>query len=111
VAGKKGRGPLVRVELEPGRYVKMHREDARRAGLLPSKAQTPAGNKMRVPARDKAVSASANKSADFTTIAGVGTATAADLQEHGIQTLDQLRTADVGFLSSRAQSAIEEWRS
>lgn len=122
--GKKpAKGPLIRVELQPGRYVKMHRQDAIDQGLLkpkkkpkekaPKKGRKPARDKMRRPERDKALSATANKPDtppdDFTVIPGVGPATAGELQQHGIRTFEQLRKADVGFLHGRAQTAIEEW--
>lgn len=84
---------LVRVEISPGRFVKMHRAAA-------DKMCQPGSNKR--PPR--------NPMDDFTTIPGVGEATAMQLQAHGIQTYAQLRTADVGFLPTRAQTAIEEWR-
>ncbi len=100
-----GKGPLVRVELEPGRFVKVHKEDAREAGLL--KQRRAPGDKMRKPSGDKA---QAPAPADFTVIEGVGSATAATIQAQGIRTLEALRTADLGFLSGRAQAAVEAWR-
>jgi predicted flap endonuclease-1-like 5' DNA nuclease len=83
---------LVRVEIAPGRFVKVRRDKA---------------DKMRRPGDNKRPR---NPTDDFTAIPGVGQATAMQLQAHGIQTFAQLRTTDVGFLPTRAQTAIEEWR-
>lgn len=123
-----GRGPLVRVELEPGRWAKMHREDAVAAGLLkPKKKREPAEDKMRRAMNDKgdegrstkdeeraSESASVAETAgirdDFTEILGVGSSTAQELREQGFSTLEELWTGDLSVLSWRARRAIEEWR-
>ena len=48
-------GPLVKVEIRPGVFVKMREADARARGLLSEeKAQPPAPNKLRRGARNKA---------------------------------------------------------
>jgi hypothetical protein len=47
-------GPLVRIQIRPGVYVRMREADARARGLLPAeKAQPPAPNKARRKAADK----------------------------------------------------------
>lgn len=55
-------GPLVRVQVGPGRYVKMYEDEAREKGLWPppetesppeTKAARPARNKKREPTADK----------------------------------------------------------
>ena len=48
-----GKGPLVRVHLGRGRYVKMYREDAERQGYLQPKARRGAEDKLRAPEGDK----------------------------------------------------------
>ena len=139
------KGPLVRVKLSPGRYVKMYEADAIAAGHLPPKAapkvEKPKGkpaqeNKGRRPEGDKvkvadvpllvetavketAVAsaesgASAEAGDDFTTIGGIGKATARLLAAHGIVTFDELREAategQLSFMSSQQQQAIETWK-
>lgn len=47
----KSNGELVKIEVRPGVYVKMHREDAEAQGLL--KAKTDSENKMQQPAGNK----------------------------------------------------------
>lgn len=111
---KKGR--LIRVEISPGRIVKMYEADAAARGyVVPQveKALPPAQNKMRLPEEDK--NAEAGKSQepadDFTTIDGVGPATARALVVNGITTFAQLRAAGkLSFLTASANAAIEEWR-
>lgn len=116
------RGPLVKVEISPGRYVKMHQEDAIARGLIPSeKKKRPAGrDKMRSPGRDKGAppqpppegGQNAATTDDFTVIPGVGPATARALEAHGFSTLEQLReVGELTFLGSAINLAIEEWRS
>ena len=129
------KGPLVKVEISPGRTVKMHREDAIRQGLLKAqpaaqnKAQAPAANKAQAPAQNK-VGESTEAPADeygaqadisklpplpdlFKEIPGVGAATARALVARGIRTFEQLRQADLDemdYLSSNVRQAIEAWR-
>lgn len=127
------KGKLVRVELQPGRFVKMFEADAVAQGLIEKKKRPASGDKMRRPGGDKGNSpspqppptgrgsmASADEAAgeekaapldDFTVIEGIGPATARALQARGIKTFEELRAAnDLGFLSSQAQTAIEQWR-
>lgn len=106
-----GRGPLVRVQIG-SRLVKMYEQDAIAAGHLQPKA------KAAPPAEDKAIPAEADKGEaetappdDFTSIDGVGPATARMLAAHGINTFEALREADLGFLSAQARQAVDEWRS
>jgi len=124
----KSRGPLVRVELEPGRFVKMYKKDAGALGLLkPSpqgKVRRPGGDKMRRPEGDKGQpppqpSPKEGEEAevstrvitdDFTVIPGIGEATAAMLRERGILTLEVLREMETGDLPARVARAIERWR-
>lgn len=101
-----GKGKLVRVEIGPGRYGMMHRQDAVEAGLVAApKRRKPAEDKMRRPEADK------SGRDDFTTIRGIGAMTARRLYERGIFTFEQLRTADVSDLPGRARWEIKNWRS
>lgn len=109
--------PLVRVELEPGRFVKMYRDDVQRLGLIgPAKVQEAVEDKMRRPAEDKTIPESHSgpdmdeTSDDLTEIPGVGPATAERLRAQGLETLEELRTVDLSALDGRARRAIERWR-
>jgi predicted flap endonuclease-1-like 5' DNA nuclease len=127
------KGPLVRVELEPGRFVKMYKEDARAQGLLaPKKERRPTGDKARRPENDKARRPDADKAStrvlidseepeivevtiggkaeDLTVVDGIGEAAAAMLHECGILTLDELRAVETCDLPARVARAIERWR-
>lgn len=119
--GKKGR--LVRVELEPGRFVKMHREDAIAQRLLKPKAKRPAEDKRRQVEEDKGtrgqgkevstrVLTEAGKALndDFTEIRGIGKATAAMLYARGVWTFEGLRTVDLEGLPEYVRRVVEEWR-
>lgn len=122
-----GKGPLVKVELQPGRFVKMYRDDAIAAGLLdapePKKRRQKPADKMRAPAQDKSKSnvvvtdqpAGARAivttvADDFTQIPGIGAATAEELRQRGFYTFEDLRNADLAELPWRARHAVEEWR-
>lgn len=130
------KGPLVRVELQPGRYVKMYEADAIAAGHIrprpepKQKARPPQENKIREPGGDKGaetavtppagapagtaekmVETAVSEPDDFTTIDGIGRATARLLAAHDITTFEELRQADLGFLSGKQREVIEEWRS
>ena len=74
------------------------------------KRRKPAEDKMRKPEADKphpGRDRSAQKVDDFTAIVGIGAVTAERLQERGIVTFEQLRTADVSDLPGRVRRAIE----
>lgn len=116
------KGPLIKVEIAPGRYVKMYRADAEAQGLVApapaaTKAQPPTGNKMLPPAGNKKADAGTDPATDppaaddFTTIQGIGPASARALVARGITTFAQLRQASqLDFLSVQARQAIETWR-
>ena len=110
--------PLVKVFKSHGQYVKMRKQDADKLGLkyIPEKS-----NKMRMPGENKdgrpplrsgtsLEQPEAAQLADFTEISGVGKATNELLHENGINTFEDLKTADLGFLSGFARRAIEKWR-
>ena len=119
------KGKLVRVQLQKGQFVKMYEADAIAKGLLPPKAKPQAVNKMRTPPANKSVSAepeqaqperaqpeaeSAPVADDFTTIPGIGKATARALVANGITTFEQLKAAGkLEYLSPKARQAIEDW--
>lgn len=111
------KGKLVNIQISPGRYVKMYESDAIAKGLLKAKPQP--ANKMQKPPQNKAskVTPSEEKpeekppTDDFTTISGVGPATARALMAHGIISFDQLRSAGkLDYLSAKTMQAIEVWR-
>ncbi len=113
------KGKLIRVQISPGRFVKMYEADAVAKGLIAApqeKAQPPARNKMRLPEQDKAPEpveepAQEQQADDFTTIPGVGPATARALAASGITTFAQLRDAGtLDYLTAAVNAAIEEWR-
>lgn len=112
------KGPLVKVHLGNGRYVKMHREDAIAAGHIDApqeKAQPQPQTKERPKRQDKQITPQETKAAqpadDFTVIDGVGPATARALEANGVTTFDELRDAgDLDYLSASVNAAIEEWR-
>ena len=119
-------GPLVKVEISPGHVVKMYKEDAIAEGYLPPeiKAIPPAENKMMPRSENKAAGEQGSGRAgeikqaetktgpdDFTTIPGVGRATARALQARGVTTFEQLRQAGaLDYVSEAAMKAIEAWR-
>jgi predicted flap endonuclease-1-like 5' DNA nuclease len=113
------RGPLVKVEISPGRYVKMYQHDAAARGLL-QKEKPPVMNKMRspepstkeaAPQQEENLQQEEKEKDDFTEIEGIGEATCKALYEHGIQTFDDLLHAeDVSYLNSKAKAAIKAWR-
>ena len=112
------KGPLVKIKIGRGQFVKMYEADAIAKGLLTSKAKPQADNKMRLPtaAQNKSISqepevVSASPADDFTTIQGVGPATARALVANGITTFEQLRQAGaLTYLTPRTMQAIEKWR-
>ena len=109
------KGPLVKVEIRPGQFVKMYRDDAIAAGHLKAKEpvqnkmQPQPANKMRLPEEDKEPDPA--PADDFTSIPGVGPATARALVAHGITTFEQLRDAEnLDYLTETVKAAIEEWK-
>lgn len=120
------KGPLIKVEISPGRYVKMYQADAEADGLVkPSEKALPAtGNKMLPPSANKmaektegvadpGAAAPADPAAadNFATIQGIGMASARALVARGITTFEQLRQAtQLDFLSATARQAVEKWR-
>lgn len=110
------KGPLVKVEIRPGQFVKMYEADAIAQGYLKArskpldKMQTRPLDKQRAP-EPPSTSSGQPEPDDFTTIAGVGPATARALVAHGIVTFEQLRGAgELAYLNERTNRAIEEWR-
>jgi predicted flap endonuclease-1-like 5' DNA nuclease len=91
-----GKGPLVRVEIEPGRYGMMHRQETIEAGLIAApKRRKPAEDKVSRPEGDKGKRESGNRDSgsgkagkrksadDFVIIRGIGPATVEALHEAG----------------------------
>jgi predicted flap endonuclease-1-like 5' DNA nuclease len=127
---RREKGPLVRVELGPGRYVKMHRADVEAKELTgkvhpadKDKLKKPAGEKSLPPQGDKVSPPQGDKAAppestpepfmpdDFTAIDGVGKATARALVAHKIMTFEQLKAAgSLDYITPAAMAAIEAWR-
>ena len=112
------KGKLITVKLKnrEGAMVKMYEADAIAQGLLPGKARPQAPNKMLKPADNK-VTPEPEKPAekppadDFTTIPGVGPATARALVAHGIATFEQIKAAgDLDYLTAKARDGIAAWR-
>jgi predicted flap endonuclease-1-like 5' DNA nuclease len=113
------KGKLIRVTLPAGNIVKMYTQDAIAMGLITppqTKAMPAPENKMMpAPAENKAQHAPPQVDADllpsdFKLIKGLGRASARMLVAQGITSCEQLRTADVSFLSPKVQKAIEDWR-
>jgi predicted flap endonuclease-1-like 5' DNA nuclease len=114
------KGPLVKVQIGKGQYVKMYEADAIAQGKLPSKAKPAPANKMRdpaatqnksVPQEPEAESAPPEPADDFTTIPGIGKGTARALVANGITTFEQLRLAGtLKYLTPKTRQAIEDWR-
>jgi predicted flap endonuclease-1-like 5' DNA nuclease len=115
------KGKLVNINLGRGRFVKMYEADAIAQGLLKAKPQAP--NKMRVPPQNKTAPIEKQEAPpeekpevkppadDFTTILGVGPATARALVSHNITTFEQLKNAgELAYLTDKVKSAIEKWR-
>lgn len=122
------KGPLVKVQIRKGQFVKMYESDAIAKGYLPSKAKPQADNKMRIPdakqnkaAHQEAEAEStpleaadefAQTADDFTTIPGIGKGTARALVAHGIRSFEQLRQAGaLTYVTPKTMQAIEDWRS
>ena len=111
-----GKGKLVNVKISPGRFVKMYEADAIAKGLIPgAKAKPQAENKMLSPAKNKALEEAPPEEKlqadEFTSITGVGPATARALVSHGIITFAQLREpGDLAYLTAKTREAINVWR-
>lgn len=120
----KTKGPLIKVEIRTGQFLKMYESDAIAKGLIQKKAPpgknkmiTPGGNKKQDPAPDKnkaptpEKTETENQSDDFTEISGVGPATQRALKTHGIETFQDLMMAtDLSFLTPGVVEVIEKWR-
>jgi predicted flap endonuclease-1-like 5' DNA nuclease len=112
------KGPLVKIKIGRGQFVKMYEADAIAKGLLPSKAKPLTQNKMLDPTATQNKSAPTEPEAestppvdDFTTIQGVGPATARALVANGITSFEQLRQAGaLAYVTPRTMQAIEAWR-
>jgi len=105
------RGPLVKVQLSPGRWVKMYEKDAIEKGLL-IKQRKQSENKMIQPQEEKKIEPVLEKAEwdDFTEIHGVGKATDEQLHAHGVHIYDQLLNAPIEYLNPKAKQAIKDWR-
>lgn len=127
----KSDNPLVKVPNgRSGEYVKMRLKDAIARGLEwepersskammaeGNKIMAPEGNKGRLPMqsgtaleRPDAAQLDTAQLADFTEISGVGPATDQALHAHGIHTIEDLKTAEIDFLTARVVRTIEKWR-
>ena len=103
------KGPLVKVQIGPRRWVKMYEADAIAKGYLPAKARPQAENKMRQPAADKGPAVVEPVRDDFRVISGVGKSTVEALHERGIYTFDQLMESELDFLPGKVRLAIEAY--
>lgn len=109
------KGPLLRVRHADGHYTKMYEADAIAAGLIPGnkQARAPENKMIATPSENKAVAEPDEAPADdFTTIPGVGKASARSLVAQGITSFAQLKSAELGELnlSAGVLKSIEEWR-
>jgi predicted flap endonuclease-1-like 5' DNA nuclease len=113
------KGPLVKIEVRPGQFVKMYEADAIAQGLLAAKTKPASRDKARPATSDKArrpdeqpaETAIPQPEDDLTTIPGVGAATARALAARGITTFEALRAAaSLDFLTPHVAEAIEAWR-
>lgn len=132
------KGPLIRVEIAPGQFVKMYQAEALERGLIPGeKKKTPQGNKIRKPEGDKIRKPEGDKNSqpsglneenpdtiaesgyeegesgadDFTVIRGVGLGADRALKANGIETFSQLMSAgEMDFLTPKVNKSIQNWR-
>jgi predicted flap endonuclease-1-like 5' DNA nuclease len=113
------KGKLIRVEVSPGRIVKMYEADAVAQGLIePSKEKAAPTTKQKPKPQDKQQLPGETKEPeqpapadDFTVIDGVGPATARALAANGITTLDELASAgELDYLTATVNAAIQTWR-
>jgi predicted flap endonuclease-1-like 5' DNA nuclease len=119
------KGKLVRVEIAPGRFVKMYEADAKQ---VQSKMQPQVQNKMVVPTQNKSVSLPVEELSmeideieeegfedvqedveEFTAIPGIGEAAAKKIIEQGIRNIIQLEQSNWNFLPKNARKALEEY--
>jgi predicted flap endonuclease-1-like 5' DNA nuclease len=101
-------GPLVYVKIGKNAYRKMYKSEAIAQGFEFKEQGQSLDKEVKRPQANKEPSDFVKD--DFTEIHGVGSTTAEQLNEHGIWTFDQLLYADVSFLNSRGQSAVEDWQ-
>lgn len=114
------KGPLIRVQIKPGHWVKMYKRDAEERGYIPAEksVQKPQDKMIEGPVYSKPEAPVANKAPeteklydDFTVIPNIGPATVRALNAHGITTYDQLKVAGkIEYISIRAMDSIDEWR-
>lgn len=98
---------LVKVNIGRGVFMRMEKQEAIKKGLYkpPTKQRAPVKNKMITPAENKQVERD-----DFSEIEGVGPATKKALYAAGIYTYDQLADADVSFLPTAGQKAVDKFQ-
>jgi len=109
------RGKLIKVEIAPGRFVKMYESDVKGLKKPPkNKKADPGQNKIKKPGGDKSAAQEqqAEQAEDsFAEIPGVGPATERALKERGILTFDDLREAgELDYLTAGINANIEKWR-
>lgn len=128
-ASRRNRGPLLKVKHPDGHWTKMYEQDAIDAGLLKRKQAPAPANKLAPAPENKSAALpvlddspvtvgdvieaiAAPVSDDFTTINGIGRATARLLFAQNVLTFEQLRTVDLESLSlsKTAVASIEAWR-
>lgn len=100
------KGKLIRVEISPGRFVKMYESDVKKETKI---AKKPTENKGALtPVNPDPVEVVSDTLAD---IPGIGKATERSLNDHGIYTFDQLFIAgELPFLTDKSNQKIEDWR-
>lgn len=103
----RGKGPLVKIEIKPGQAVKMYRRDAIEQGFLDEVWE---GEQTEVQPNNDGDNDPPVVQDDFTEINGVGPATAKLILNRGILTFEQLKAADVSFLSPKAAEAVDDWK-
>lgn len=108
-----GKGPLITVKHPDGHHTRMHEADAIEAGLIPGRKAAPVpGNKIAPMPENKTAPAPEVPPEDFSTIPGVGRASARSLVSQGVTTFAGLRTVDLDglTLAPSVKAAIEAWR-
>lgn len=105
------KGKLVRVEISPGRFIKMHEADLSENKLAVSDA-----NKIdKSGASNKAASDAAGdppiEADDLSSISGVGKASERVLNDHDFYTFKDLAAAgELAFLTPKVNEKIQAWR-